>query len=141
MRLGVAFLLVLVAAACRPPGYGKGDDANVDAGPSTDGHTGDGGTGDAAAATCSKTFRLEGRNAASSVWLTGSFNGWAGNPPGAIILTQGLDGAWTGSHDFTAGVHQYKFIVSGNEWIPDPSNPDGVDDGFGSRNSLYTCVP
>nr|MBA3455156.1 isoamylase [Deltaproteobacteria bacterium] len=41
----------------------------------------------------------------------------------------------------TAGLHQYKFIVSGNQWIPDPTNPDAAEDGFGGRNSLYTCVP
>jgi hypothetical protein len=144
MRFGVALLLVLVVAACRPPGYGKDDEGNagdVDAAPGGDGTTSDGGGFDAAAATCSKEFRLEGRSTASSVWLTGSFNSWAANPPGAIVLTQGVDGAWSGSHDFAAGLHQYKFIVSGEEWIPDPANPDGVDDGFGSRNSLYSCVP
>ena len=53
----------------------------------------------------------------------------------------GTDGAWTGTHAFTAGTYQYKFIVDGTQWIADPDNPNSVDDGFGGKNSLYTCQP
>ena len=137
----IAACLVLVA--CRPPGYEGGDDDDdevpgVDAGPSADGAPAD----TPAATTCDHAFRLEGRGAASSVWLTGSFVAWGGDPAnGAIQLSRGVDEAWTGSHTFDTGAHQYKFIVGGSEWITDPANPDQVDDGFGGKNSLYLCAP
>ncbi len=139
MRPVVALVIGLAVAACRPPGYGKDDGPDIDAPAGTDGRTVDAAID--ALATCIKAFRLEGHGGASSVVLTGSFNSWVPNPPAAISFVLGADGAWTGMHTFAPGLHQYKFVVSGNQWIPDPANPDGVDDGFGSRNSLYTCVP
>jgi hypothetical protein len=138
MRL-VSVVLLATLVACRPPGWGRGDD-DVDAGTGADASRIDAAI-DATVASCIKAFRLDGHSIATSVELTGSFNNWAPSPPAAIAFTLGVDGAWTGSHTFAAGLHQYKFIVSGTQWIPDPTNPDGVDDGFGSRNSLYTCVP
>ncbi|HEU0037433.1 MAG TPA: hypothetical protein VFQ53_42775 [Kofleriaceae bacterium] len=136
--LALAFVLV----GCRPPGYGKGDDGPdpaVDAAPASDGTPGDDGS---SAATCDKSFRLDGHGTASSVWLTGSFTNWGGDPAnGAIAFTLGADGGWTLTHTFDAGSYQYKFIVNGNEWIIDPTNPDQADDGFGGKNSLYVCAP
>ena len=133
------FALMLVGlVACTPPGWGK---------PLPDAAAGDGTSPpiDAAidgAATCDRAFRLEGHATASSVWLTGDFLSWAGNPAsGAIQLALGADGAWTASYTFTAGPHQYKFIVDQSQWITDPTNPDQVDDGLGGKNSLYTCTP
>ena len=137
VRIAVCLALV----ACRPPGYGKGDDddlPDVDAGTPADGAPAD----TPGATTCDRAFRLEGRGDASSVWLTGSFVAWGGDPAnGAIELLRGADQVWTGSHTFAMGSHQYKFIVSGSEWITDPANPDQVDDGFGGKNSLYVCAP
>lgn len=138
MRFALVFLLV----ACRPPGYGKGDDADpaVDApavtedAPPTD--------GEVIGATCAKAFRLDGQSTASTVWLSGSFVAWGGDPAhGAIEFAKGADGAWTGSYDFPAGSHQYKFIVDGTNWITDPTNPDVIDDGMGNTNSLFLCAP
>jgi hypothetical protein len=135
-----ALVLVLTLAACRPPGYGRGggddgDDIQPDAAVAVpDGML------DGAAATCTKSFRLDGHSLATSVALTGSFVSWAGTAPPAVAFTKGVDGAWTGSHDFTAGMHQYKYIVDGN-WIADPTNPDQIDDGFGGKNSVISCTP
>ncbi|MBK9261565.1 MAG: hypothetical protein IPM54_17385 [Polyangiaceae bacterium] len=39
---------------------------------------------------------------------------------------------------------QYKFVIDGNNWIKDPTNPNTIDDGFGGENSLVlgtTCDP
>lgn len=39
---------------------------------------------------------------------------------------------------------QYKFVIDGNNWINDPTNPNQIDDGFGGKNSLLmatTCDP
>jgi hypothetical protein len=138
MRLA---LVLLALAACRPPGYGTGggggdDEVEVDAAmvvpdaPKTPD----------AAATCTKPFRLEGHGDAGAVLLTGSFTMWAGTAPPAIAMTKGLDGVWTGTAEVAAGASQYKFIVDGT-WIMDPGNPDQMDDGFGGKNSVVTCVP
>jgi hypothetical protein len=133
-------LVLLVVAACRPPGYGKGggggDDVEIDA-PAA---IADAPAVTDAAAVCTKAFRLDGHSLASSVSLTGSFVAWAGTAPPAIAFTKGLDGAWTGTYDFPAGMHQYKYIVDAS-WIPDPTNPNQVDDGFGGHNSVITCAP
>ena len=140
MRLAV--VLLLVASACRPPGYGK--EEKPDAGEEVDaaGPTADAALDTPAALTCDHAFRLDGQTTASSVWLTGTFTTWANNPAaGAIAFTQGLDGAWTGSYAFEAGSHQYKFIVDANTWILDPTNQNTADDGMGNTNSVYTCVP
>lgn len=137
MRFALIFLLV----ACRPPGYGKGDDvpavdapaATDDTAPPTDGET---------LQTCARSFRLDGHSTAATVWLSGSFVAWGGDPAhGAIDFAKGADGAWTGSYEFAAGSHQYKFIVDGNNWITDPTNPDVIDDGTGNTNSLLICAP
>jgi hypothetical protein len=143
-RASVRFASLVIAlvgiVACRPPGYGKGDDTPPDETP--DAATGDGSVDSPAAATCAKSFRLDGRSTASSVWISGSFVEWGGDPEhGAIEFTLGADGGWTVTHDFEAGAHQYKFIVNATEWIVDPTNPDQVDDGFGGKNSLYLCAP
>jgi glycosidase len=37
---------------------------------------------------------------------------------------------------------QYKFVVDGN-WVPDPGNPNQIDDGYGGKNSVLapeTCT-
>lgn len=138
VRLAACLLLL----ACRPPGYDGGDDDDdtpaVDASVTEP----DGSVDAPPAATCDQAFRLEGRSNAASVWLTGSFVAWGGDPAnGAVPMALGGDGAWTVTHTFEAGSHQYKFIVNGTEWIVDPANPSQVDDGFGGKNSLYLCAP
>ena len=132
-------VLALFVIACRPPGYDKGDDEPaVDAAPKPPDAAIDG----PAATTCEKNFRLDGHGGAASVWLTGSFTNWGGNPgAGAVELVKGGDGVWTVMKTMDAGSHQYKFIVDGNNWIADPANPNVVDDGFGGKNSVYTCTP
>jgi hypothetical protein len=87
-------------------------------------------------------FRLDGHGTAQSVWLTGDFVSWGVDPShGAIPFTLGIDGGWTLTHAFAAGTIQYKLIIDGSQWIADPTNPDQIDDGFGGKNSLYTCTP
>jgi hypothetical protein len=133
-------LAVFACGACEPPGYGHhGVDAAVD------------GTRDAAkaidappdspAGVCSHGFALDGHGGATSVYLTGDFIAWGGDPAhGATAFTL-VGSTWTGTRDFTAGTYQYKFIVDGSMWIADPNNPNYIDDGFGGRNSIYDCMP
>ena len=111
--------------------------------------TGDGAAGsdagpmgpDASSAACTTTFVLAGHASAGSVWLTGTFTGWATQPgAGAIELQIDAGGVWSVSHDFAVGDYQYKFIVDSSTWITDPAAPT-VDDGMGNTNSAYRCAP
>lgn len=147
MRFVVFCIVVAVgSAACQPPGYKKGGDP-ADAATAGDGGRDAGKATDAAidagqANSCTDMFRLDGHGAAMTCWLTGDFVAWGADPDhGAIPFVKGNDGAWTGSHVFTAGTYQYKFIVDGTMYIADPNDPNVVDDGFGGHNSLYTCTP
>ena len=137
------FALVMLLVACRPPGWGRhtgvdaadpgpdGSHASVDAAP-------DGSSG----ASCTHGFRLDGHSTSQSVWLSGDFVQWAGDPPhGAVAFTLGADGGWTGSHTFAAGSYQYKFIIDGSQWIADPTDTNTVPDGLGCVNSVYVCMP
>jgi hypothetical protein len=152
MRLIAVVVLVAVAAlaACRPPGYGGDDDQPAadaptggDGAPTVDAAPGDaGGTPDASAAACTFGFSLAGHASASTVWLTGNFLAWAGDPAaGAVELVRGVDGVWRADHGFAAGSYEYKFIVDGTQWIPDPGNAETVPDGFGGVNSVIRCTP
>jgi hypothetical protein len=141
-------VLALLLAACRPPGYGKGDDTGDD-------QTGDDNAGDdngnavdaavttdaPSTSTCTKAFHLDGHSAATTVVVTGTFANWAATPPDAIALAKVASGAWEGSHEFAAGSYQYKYVIDGSEWILDPTNANTVDDGMGHQNSAFTCTP
>ncbi|RME29754.1 MAG: hypothetical protein D6806_00950 [Deltaproteobacteria bacterium] len=83
-------------------------------------------------------FRYDARQSgAASVLLAGTFNGWAGTlQDGAWPLSDDdADGIWTLAATLPSGRHYYKFVVDGN-WIPDPANPNRVDDGYGGYNSF-----
>ena len=137
----VVVVALLLSVACRPPGYGKGG-GDDDDGVSVDAPKANPPDAPVQPTTCEKMFRLDNHGSAASVWLTGSFINWGGDPAnGAIPFMLGGDGAWTGLYAFPSGQHQYKFIVDGSQWIADPANPDSVDDGFGGTNSLFNCVP
>lgn len=66
----------------------------------------------------SVTFTLKGYPAARTVYVAGSFNGWAHH---ANRLTRKGD-TWTARIAAEPGRHTYKFIVDG-DWIVDPANP------------------
>jgi hypothetical protein len=70
---------------------------------------------------------------AHAVSVVGSFNGWS---PAATPMVRGEDGRWQVKIRMRPGRFEYKFAVDGTEWVPDPSNPEAVDDGFGGRNSV-----
>ncbi|MBK9127865.1 MAG: DUF3459 domain-containing protein [Phycisphaerales bacterium] len=69
-----------------------------------------------------------------SVALVGTFNGWLAhrNP------MRGPDGngRWSTTVDLPGGRHEYKFLVSGDQWRQDPLNPESVPDNHGGQNSL-----
>jgi len=70
---------------------------------------------------------------ATAVSVVGSFNGWS---PSSTRMRRLEDGTWRVKIRLRPGRFEYKFAVNGSNWIPDPNNPDAVDDGFGGRNSV-----
>ncbi|MCB9594495.1 MAG: hypothetical protein H6719_17315 [Sandaracinaceae bacterium] len=93
------------------------------------------------------TYRNPG---ASTVWVSGSFTpragmpaAWATNPSeGALEMVNDGSGNWeltTLIEPF--GRHEYKLIIDGTDWIPDPNATEFVDDTFGGQNSvIYVCT-
>jgi glycosidase len=81
------------------------------------------------------TFRYQPKDAARSVTVAGSFNGWnkSANP-----MTKADSGAWTATLDLEPGPVQYKFVVNDDTWVSDPNaGPPLPPDG----NSLMWVVP
>ena len=81
------------------------------------------------------TFVLPAAQAAAvrTVQVAGDFTGWQGQ---AVSMTRRADGAFAAAVDVPPGTRRYKFIVDGTRWIPDPTNPRGMDDGNGGSNSV-----
>lgn len=84
--------------------------------------------------TCTLATFILSDSSYSSVTVAGSFNGWEAT---AWPLSKTGDQWWLKA-DVGEGSFQYKFVVNGSTWIPDPNNPDSVDDGYGGRNSVLT---
>ena len=76
--------------------------------------------------------------AAREVSLAGSFNGWE---IGQLHLRRGADGTWEATVPLAVGEHRYQFVLDGRRWMPDPSAPSQVDDGFGGTNSVIVVGP
>ncbi len=79
------------------------------------------------------TFTVAPTEAASTVHLAGSFNGWSKEATpldrrgDAFVVTVVLD----------RGRHTYKFVLDGGRrWIDDPGNAAGEPDGHGGKNSI-----
>lgn len=78
----------------------------------------------------------------TTVWLTGDWTSWADSVAGgAIEMTDDGSGNWSVVTEIeTGGVHQYKYILDGTEWVHDPTAPT-VDDTYGGyNNTVDVCV-
>ena len=71
--------------------------------------------------------------AAKSVNAAGEFNAWSTS---ADALTKQADGSFALVKVLAPGRYAYKFVIDGSEWKADAGAPEGVDDGFGGKNSL-----
>lgn len=80
-------------------------------------------------------FRLDAPEA-NSVHLAGDFTGWEPS----YELQEAQPGVWTVVVPLSAGVHDYAFVVDGEQWTPDPLATQ-VDDGFGGQNSRLSLLP
>ncbi|HEX7065964.1 MAG TPA: alpha-amylase family glycosyl hydrolase, partial [Bacillales bacterium] len=82
------------------------------------------------------TFHYQGDGSVNSVKVAGDFNGWTVKGEQAVHMTKGEDNVWATTISVSPGLHRYKFVVDGN-WITDPLNPNGIDDGYGGTNSVF----
>jgi len=72
--------------------------------------------------------------AVDSVHLAGTFNAWNGG--GLAMSGPDEGGAWSAEIQLGAGDYQYKFVRNRTQWVPDPLNPQRVDDGHSGFNSV-----
>jgi len=70
---------------------------------------------------------------AKEVFVTGSFNGWSVED--GYKLRRFKDGVWKKKLKLEPGRYEYQFVVDGTWWA-DPQNPERVESGFGSHNSV-----
>jgi 1,4-alpha-glucan branching enzyme len=66
--------------------------------------------------------------------IAGSFNNWSATAD-PLYDREGT-GMWSILLPLPPGRYEYRFVIDGKDWIPDPSNPNTVDDGFGGYNSV-----
>jgi 1,4-alpha-glucan branching enzyme len=68
--------------------------------------------------------------------IAGTFNNWSmtADP----LYDRDGSGMWTIVLPLPPGKYEYKLIIDGDEWIPDPANPTTTDDGFGGYNSVIS---
>lgn len=76
------------------------------------------------------TFKYQ--SAAQRVFLAGSFNDWATNKD----EMRRYGNLFYLTIELPEGVHEYKFVEEGSEWVLDPLNMDRVDNGLGSKNNV-----
>ncbi len=79
-------------------------------------------------------FTLKPGAGAKKVTVTGDWVGW-NIDKGAALSDPDGDGTWSANVLIGPGKWLYKFVVDG-KWLPDPNNPESVDDGFGGKNSV-----
>lgn len=79
-------------------------------------------------------FRLDAPQA-QRVDLAGDFSDW--KP--AYNLTRTRAGTWTIVVPLKPGVHEYAFVIDGQQWVADPMAPS-VSDGFGGMNSRVAVL-
>ena len=93
--------------------------------------------GSVAESTIYVQFRLEAPSA-RSVAVSGDFNEWG---DGQELTDHDGDGIWTGRIAVQPGIHEYMFVIDGDEWVTPPDADGYRDDGFGSRNGVVTVLP
>lgn len=72
---------------------------------------------------------------AKSVAVVGDWNEW--DPEAHRLSDANNDGIWEIDIEVTPNQeYRYQFLLDGESWMPDPSSPIIVDDGFGGENSV-----
>ncbi len=66
--------------------------------------------------------------------LVGEFNRW--NASANPMHYDSVSGQWSAALALPSGQWEYKFVVNDSLWLPDPTNPHKVSDGWNGFNSL-----
>jgi 1,4-alpha-glucan branching enzyme len=70
------------------------------------------------------TFRYKPLDKADAVYLAGTFNDW--NPTGHKMDGPDAEGHYVAQLTLKPGLYEYKFVINGKTWRPDPGNPTQV---------------
>lgn len=127
-----------------PPG--NGSSSGFGAG-SMGGNGGAGGMGppmcDDSLKRCAHEFTYTGDGTETSVEVRGDWAAPGSWMSGGAMTKNG--NVWSTTIDIPYNKDvQYKFVLNGSQWIPDPANPQTIDDGNNNTNSLLsatTCDP
>jgi glycosidase len=129
------------------------DGGSGDGGPAIDGGSLDGGTVDAGPPPCPESNRrcsheftyASNNNEEASVEVRGSFrpDGWQRGVPMTLEA-----GTWKATAPIpwnTQVLYKFRIVLraGGERWVPDPTNPNQVSDGYGGFNSVlapFTCT-
>ncbi len=79
------------------------------------------------------TVQFSPKKATNSVYVMGSFNTW--NRKSLKMTDTDNDGTYTRELQLDPGIYEYQFVTDYGEF-PDPQNPEKVDNGYGSFNSI-----
>ena len=81
------------------------------------------------------TFTFVAERPLRSVAVAGTFNSWRGE----VSPLQRIDaGRWQTTLPIMPGRHLYKYVLDGEDWVRDPANPWGSEDG--QDNSCFTLT-
>jgi 1,4-alpha-glucan branching enzyme len=71
---------------------------------------------------------------AQRVVIVGDFNNWSTNSD--PMYDREEKGWWSITLPLKPGRYEYKYLIDGKKWMPDPENPKKIEDGFGGYNSV-----
>ncbi|NOY77508.1 MAG: DUF3459 domain-containing protein, partial [Calditrichaeota bacterium] len=76
------------------------------------------------------------RDSIQSISLVGEFNNWKVGK--TLLVDPDSNGIYETDINLPPGEYEYKFVINGKKWIPDPMNPRQIPDGWNGFNSLRT---
>lgn len=76
---------------------------------------------------------------ADKVMIVGDFNNWSTTAD--PMYDREEDGLWSIVLPLAPGRYEYKYLVDGEKWMPDPRNQNRIKDGFGAYNSIVEVKP
>ncbi len=81
---------------------------------------------------CKFSYKPDGTP--NRVNVPGDFNNWSTD---ADAMTRGDDGVWRVTIPLDEGVHHYKFVIDGSQWVNDPDADPSLNEGdnYGGVNS------
>lgn len=119
LRIALLLMLAVLGASCGGKSSGTGAGSEPAAGP----RPAEGGV----LFVCSAS-------GAQRVAIVGDFNNWSTSAD--PMYDREEKGLWSITLPLKPGRYEYKFLIDGKKWTPDPENPRRNKDGFGGYNSV-----